>query len=126
MKILIYFGLLVVVALVLSTCAYNNEEVLYPKLANTCDTTNITFSTKVAAVFSKNCLSCHGNSVATSNGGGIRLQDYVDVKANLDAAYGSMSHKQGYTPMPKGMSNTIDTCEIKIVRIWKDAGAPNN
>jgi len=126
MKIIINFVLLVVIVLGLTTCTYNNEEVLYSNSNDSCDTTNITFKTKVTSVFSRNCLACHGNSVAANNGGGIRLQDYNDVKAILNNAYGSMAHLPGYPPMPKGMSNTIDACDIKTVRIWKEAGAPNN
>ena len=117
---------MVVIVLGLTTCTYNNEEVLYSNSNDSCDTTNITFKTKVTSVFSRNCLACHGNSVADNNGGGIRLQDYNDVKAILNNAYGSMAHLPGYPPMPKGMSNTIDACDIKTVRIWKEAGAPNN
>jgi hypothetical protein len=108
------------------SCASNKEELLYPNRGNACDTTNITFRARVAPVFSTNCLSCHGNSVASSSGGGVRLQDYADVKANLNKAYGSMAHLPGYLPMPKGMSGRIDSCSIKAVRIWKEAGAPNN
>ena len=127
MKKTIYFLLLVFIGINLSTCTYNNEQTLYPVLSNTCDTTNITFSGKVAPIFRANCLSCHGNAaVAAGNGGGIRLENYSDLKAILNRAYGSMAHLPGYVPMPKNMSGTIDTCQIKIVGIWKAAGAPDN
>jgi hypothetical protein len=127
MKKTINFLLLVFIGISLSTCTYNNEQTLYPVLSNSCDTTNITFSGKVAPIFKANCLSCHGNAaVAAGNGGGVKLEDYSDVKANLNRAYGSMAHLPGYVPMPKNMSGTIDTCQIKIVRIWKAAGAPDN
>ena len=117
---------MVFIILGFTKCYYNKEEVLYPNLANSCDTTNITFKAKVAPIFQANCLRCHGNAVATSNGGGVRLEDYGDVKSHLDRAYGSMSHQLGYLPMPKDMSSTIDHCQIKIVRIWKDAGGLDN
>ena len=107
-----------------SNCLYNKADILYP--ANACDTSNVTFKGKVAPVFASHCLVCHGNSVSPPNGGGHRLQDYADVKANILIAYGAMSHQPGFIPMPLGQKETIDPCEIKIVRIWKDAGAPNN
>lgn len=109
-----------------SRCAYNNEETLYAEKTGSCDTTNITYSARVAPVFRANCLGCHGNSVAASSGAGIRLENYNDVKANIERAYGAMSHQPGFVPMPKGMSSKIDACQIEAVRIWKEAGAPNN
>lgn len=122
----IYLFLFLLILFGFNSCYYHNEETLYSNATNTCDTTNITFKATVAPIFRENCLSCHGNAVASSNGGGVRLEDYVDVKEHLDHAYGSMSHLPGYLPMPKGMSNTIDECQIKKVRIWKDAGGLNN
>ncbi|HLP04411.1 MAG TPA: hypothetical protein VK152_03180 [Paludibacter sp.] len=112
--------------IVFGQCVYNNEEDLYPGQTETCDTTNITFSGKVAPVLRANCLACHGNSVAASNGGGIRLEDYSDVSANIQRLFGAMSHQPGYIPMPKGISSKIDECQINAVRIWKEAGTPDN
>ena len=124
MKSLFYFTILVVILFIFSRCVYNKAEVLYPN--NKCDTTNITFTGKVAPVFANHCLSCHGNAVSPPDGAGIRLQDYADVKTNLALAYAAMTHQSGLVPMPLGQTETIDACEITIVRIWKDAGAPNN
>lgn len=124
MRKVIFLAVLVFAIIGLSTCYYNNEETLYS--TNSCDTTNITFSAKIAPIFTANCLRCHGNAVASSNGGGIRLQDYTDVKAHLDRAYGAMSHQEGFFPMPLDMSTKIDECQIAKVRIWKNAGSPNN
>ena len=121
---MLFFLVLGLIILGFSTCYYNNEEILYS--INGCDTTNITFHAKVAPIFEANCLRCHGNAVALSNGGGIRLQDYADVKAHLDRAYGDMSHQPNYIPMPLDMSAMIDECSIKKVRIWKEAGGLDN
>lgn len=126
MKATIFVVILVIFGLSFTTCNTNNEEQLYPTTNDSCDTTDITFTAKVAPIFVENCVRCHGNSVAASQGGGIRLQDYDDIKLNLNNAYGSMNHSSGFTRMPKDMSSTIDPCKIKIVRIWKDAGAPEN
>jgi len=123
---LICFFMVAFVILGLCTCNYNKEEILYPNLTNSCDTTNITFKGKVVSILEANCLRCHGNAMANSNGGGIRLEDYADVKARMDRIYGSMAHQTGYIPMPKGMSSKIDTCQIKTFRIWMDAGGLNN
>ncbi len=124
MKKMLFFLALGLIAFGLSTCNYNNEETLYT--ANDCDTTNITFHATIAPIFETNCLRCHGNAVALTNGGGVRLQDYADVKTNLDRAFGAMSHLEGYPPMPLDMSAMIDECTIRKVRIWKNAGGLNN
>lgn len=126
MRNLIPFLIFVLMVMIFSACVNNKEEVLYPNVSNSCDTTNITFEAKVAPIFSANCLSCHGNDAAAANGGGVRLQDYVDVKSHIDRIYGSISHQTGYIPMPKNMTNTIDKCQIKIVQIWIQKGALNN
>lgn len=110
----------------LCACYYHKEDVLYPLGNNVCDTTNITFKGKVVAVFEANCLRCHSNDLANSEGGGIQLEDYADVKARMDRIYGSMAHQSGYLPMPKGMTSRIDSCQIKTFRIWMNAGGLNN
>jgi len=124
MRKMLFFLVLGLIILGFSTCYYNNEETLYS--INGCDTTNSTFQATIAPIFETNCLRCHGNAIALSNGGGIRLQDYADVKTHLDRAYGAMSHQEGYLPMPKDMSVLIDECSIRKVRIWKDAGGLDN
>ena len=102
-------------------CFYDKAELLYPTVA-ACDTTNVTYTLKIAPVFTANCLSCHSNSTYISNGGGIiKLQDFVDVKANLDQAYNDILIGK----MPKGGAK-LDDCTISLLRIWKTAGAPQN
>jgi hypothetical protein len=38
---------------------------------------------------------------------------------------GSVTHADGYVPMPQGGSK-LSACEIDMIRIWIDASAPNN
>jgi hypothetical protein len=109
----------------LTRCVYNKEEILYPQLSSGCDTTNVTFSGKVSPIISDNCLRCHGNDVAIANGGGMMLEGYSNVKANINRVYGAISHLSGYSAMPKDGSKLSD-CTIQTVKIWKDAGALNN
>lgn len=102
-------------------CYYDNAELRYPKVA-ACDTTNVTYALKVAPIISANCLSCHSNATYLSNGGGIiKLQDYPDVKTNINQAYNDIIIGR----MPKGGAK-LDDCSISLIRIWKNAGAPNN
>ena len=109
-----------IVSVTFYSCYYDKEELLYPNVTP-CDTTNVTFAIKIAPILNANCLSCHGNSVYLNAGGGIKLQDYGDVKANLDQAYNDIITAR----MPKGGAK-LDACSITALRIWKNAGAPNN
>jgi hypothetical protein len=125
MKKTIYLLLLIIAVISFTKCYNNNEQTLYPDSSNSCDTTNITFSGKVAPILRANCMSCHSNAaVAAGDGGGIKLEDHSDVKLHLDRVYGAITHQTGFLFMPKDRTEKIDTCQIKIIRIWKEAGAP--
>lgn len=121
---LILFSLLVTAAL--SSCYYDSEEYLYPQTSSPCDTTNVTYANSVVPIIQNYCLSCHSNSTA-SMGGNIKLEDYADVKLRADdhRLLGSVDHQNGYSPMPKG-SKKLDECKVSIIRLWVNAGAPNN
>jgi len=126
MKILIPIVVVLLLALSISGCYYDSQEFLYPQIT-TCDTTNYTFSGGVAPILENHCLSCHSNSAAASYGGGIKLQDYADVKTHaLDGKLlGTIKHSSSYSPMPKGTTQ-IESCKITIIQKWVDAGEPNN
>jgi len=107
------------------SCYYDKEELLYPQVGSSCDTTNITYKSSISTILGSYCLSCHNNSVASTYGGGIKLQDYADVKANINRIYGSVMHQNGYSSMPKG-GGTLNSCSTRTIKIWIDAGSPNN
>jgi len=109
------------------SCYYDNEEFLYPKLSNSCDTTGVTFSSSVQPVLQQYCYTCHSNGSAASFGGNIKLEDYADVKISADNGklYGSVAHLPGYSAMPKGGAK-IDDCNISIIKTWIDSGSPDN
>lgn len=118
---------LVMIFMLAWSCYYDNEEFLYPKLSNSCDTGNVTFSSSVIPVLQQYCYTCHSNSNAASFGGNIKLEDYADVKILADNGqlYGTIAHLQGYSPMPKGGSQ-LDDCDISIIKSWVDSDSPNN
>jgi hypothetical protein len=127
MKIPGYLILFTILLLaVVSSCYYDSEEYLYPSTSSQCDTINITYSKSVVPIMQNYCLSCHSNSTA-SMGGNIKLEDYADVKLHADdhRLLGSVEHQSGYFPMPQG-SKKLDECKISTIRIWVNAGAPNN
>lgn len=120
-------GILVILtAILLSTCYYDSEEYLYPRVNNTCDTTQVTFAHGVKPILQNSCFSCHSNATSAF-GNNIRLEDYADVKSLADngSLLGSISHSGGYAAMPQG-SAKLEDCKITIVRKWIEAGASND
>jgi len=89
-----------------------------------CDTSNVKFSAQVKTIIDGNCKNCHSGS---SPQGRIDLSTFDSVKAQVTAnkLYGSINHSGGFSPMPKGVSKLSD-CQIRAVKIWIDAGTPNN
>ena len=124
---LLIFGFsLIFIFLISHSCYYDSEEYLYPKLSNTCDTTDVTFSSSVKPILQQYCYICHSNSNSVL-GGGIKLEDYADVKTLADNGrlYGSVAHLSGYSPMPQGGS-ILDDCNLNIIKTWIDSGSANN
>lgn len=95
--------------------------------SGSCDTTNVSYLSNIAPILNNSCLSCHGASVYQDAGGGVNLSSYDAVKAPaLDGRlYGSVSHNTDFVAMPLGLSQ-LPNCQIKQIKAWVDAGAPNN
>jgi hypothetical protein len=121
------FSAIVFLTVLLSaiSCYYDSEEALYPSLSSSCDTASVTFSGTIAPILENNCLSCHSNAAAASAGGGIRLQDYADVKAQNVKVAGAIKQLSGYSPMPKNGGRLSD-CSIRQFDIWVLNGMPEN
>jgi len=113
--------------LTLSACYYDSEEFLFPEVNTDCDTTAVTFSGSVKPILEQYCLRCHSNSNANTLGSGFKLQDHsnVQVYANNGSLYGSITHMDGYVPMPHD-GGKLNNCDIAIIKSWIDDGSPNN
>jgi hypothetical protein len=120
-----FFSILFIICL--TTCYYDNEENLYPQLGQNCDLTNVTYTLTVKPILQSYCLSCHSNAAASASGGGIRLENYTDLKTYVTNGklYGSVSHAAGYSAMPKG-GGTLDNCSLIKLKKWIDDGSLNN
>lgn len=117
---LLLFTLTFIVSL--SSCYYDNEEMLYPSAP--CDTTS-TFSSRIAPLVQQQCASgCHEGANPSA---GVPLTTYDEIKAIVDngSFAGSLDGSNGYSIMPKGTSG-LSTCDINAVNAWIAAGAPNN
>lgn len=104
-------------------CYYDKLDELYPNPA-VCDSAGtISYTQKVAPILHSYCTSCHS---ASNVNGGVLLDNYNDVHtaAQSGLLLGAMKHLQGYSPMPP--NSKLDTCKIRTVEKWVQAGAPNN
>jgi len=119
--------ILPLVLFILSGCYYDSEEALYGTPNTVCDTSVTKFSTEIKPILQSNCLTCHSNASAIGNGGGIRLQDYADVKTQVNNGklIGSIEHRAGFSAMPKG-GGMISDCNILIINTWITKGSLND
>lgn len=103
-------------------CYYDKEDELYNCQV---DAAGVKYSTTVKdLLLSYGCLGCHS---AASPSGGITLSTYAGLKAVADNGrfYGAITHAAGFSPMPQG-GDKMSACDIKKIKAWIDAGAPNN
>lgn len=119
--------ILPLVFFILSGCYYDSEEALYGTPNTVCDTSVTQFSTEIKPILQSSCLTCHSNSAALGSGGGIKLQDYADVKTSVlnGKLVGSIDHSSGFSAMPKGGGKLSD-CNILIIKTWIARGTLNN
>lgn len=93
-------------------------------IESVCDTTNVKYASSIKPVIQNYCQGCHSGSAPS---GGIDLSTYQGVfaQASTGKLYGSISHIQGYSPMPKNGSK-LSECNLAKFRIWISNGAPDN
>ena len=106
------------------SCTYYNEEELYPENPNPCDTTNVTYSQSINPVTILHCNVCHSSSLAT---GGIITDNYNDLKqlATSGLLWNAVNWTDGINNMPPD-GNKLNDCDLTRIKIWIDAGAPDN
>ncbi len=111
--------------IVLSSCYYDKESVLYPTQPSNCNTpATVSYAQHVLPLLQVSCYGCHSG---VSPGGNIAMGTWAadNALALNGKLYGSISWAPGYAPMPLGGSK-ISTCNLAIIKKWVDSGAPNN
>ena len=123
-------GLVVVTAMISTSCSSNSKEVLFANnLQPICDTVNIKYSSTIKQIIDANCVSCHSASNSGALGGGTILDDYNNLFNNLDTTTGSgggslfININSGR--MPKNQAK-LSSCEIAKIGKWISEGAKNN
>lgn len=115
-------SLLIAGMVILSSCYYDVEEVLYPP--TNCTTDNMSFATDINPILSFNCFVCHSEAV---NSGNVTLEGYnnVMIYVNSGQLMGAIKHESGFTPMPQN-STPLSDCNISKIEQWIAQGALNN
>lgn len=104
------------------SCVNNNELDLYG--VQECDTTNISWNSKISAILEKNCVICHNDQLSYN---GVRTDNYnsVLVVVTNGRLFGVVNHLSGYPQMPKDRGKLPD-CELEQINLWLNNGAPEN
>jgi len=115
-------SLLVIGMVILSSCYYDVEEVLYPP--TNCTTDNMSFTTDINPILSYNCFVCHSEA---ANNGNVTLEGYSNVMiyVNSGQLMGAIKHQSGFTAMPQN-SSPLSDCDISKIEQWIAQGALNN
>ena len=92
---------------------------------NTCDTTNVKYSTQVVAILQANCYECHQGAGAANSG--IDLGNYTKFKVHVDNGdvESAVTHTGNVTPMPY-LRPKLPDCEVNTIVAWIHQGAQNN
>lgn len=124
MRIILTLVLILVGLILFNACYYDSEEYLYGNQVQPCDTSAVKYSTVIAPLVASNCNSCHSSA---SPSGNVVTDNYTGLAAIAanGKLWGAVNHNNGFSAMPKG-GNKLSNCELAKIRIWIQAGAPNN
>lgn len=105
------------IAMAFSSCYYDVEEELYPQ-RNNCDTTAVTYATKIAPIISQNCAlsGCHVAGAQQPD-----LSDYNKLNANLPRV-----NERAVISKTMPPTGPLDKCDVEALETWISSGAPNN
>lgn len=87
-----------------------------------CDTTAVTYSKTITKILTDNCTGCHGTN------GGVTLTNYQGVKTvvNNGKLWNSINHLSGTAKAMPNSTTKLSACNLRQIKLWIDAGAPQN
>ncbi len=90
--------------------------------ASACDTMNVTYNLSIKPLIDAKCAGCHSGA---NPQGDLLLTNYNEVSgaALFGSILDAVQHTGGVTPMPYN-SAMLPDCEIDLIRIWIENGAP--
>ena len=104
------------------SCTFHSEEELYG--FEECDTILVTWEHPIQEILAKNCVECHN---ADLNYNGVRHDVYELelIVVNDGRLNGVVNHLPGYPQMPYQRPQ-LPECELRLINIWIERGAPEN
>jgi len=105
-----------------SSCAFNSEEELYGIVE--CDTTLITWEHPIKEILADNCVECHNEDLHYND---VRHDTYEFelIVVNDGRLNGVVNHLPGFPQMPYQRSQ-LPECELQLINLWLERGAPEN
>jgi hypothetical protein len=109
---------LFVIAAMVQSCEYHNEEELYPN--QDCETENISFSGQILPLIQTQCAisGCH-----VTGTGRVVLTGYQGVKGVVDDG---RLMQQAVISRSMPPDRPLTNCQIEQLKAWVDQGALNN
>ncbi|MFM9946295.1 MAG: c-type cytochrome domain-containing protein [Bacteroidia bacterium] len=98
------------------------KDLICDDISKPCDTTNVTYSKTIVPILTANCTGCHGLS------GGVTLTSYSGVKnvVNNGKLWNAINHLAGPTKAMPNSTTKLSNCNLRQIKIWIEAGAPQN
>ncbi len=115
----------------LSGCYNDKADQLYvPPLANTCDTSSVSFSTDIMPILTSSCNIAGGcHDAAGQSTSGYNFSNYAGIQpiANYDVLINDINGTPSarHNAMPKNLPK-ISACDINKITAWVNKGAQNN
>lgn len=108
--------------LYLSSCSKESADRLAG--ANSCDTTNVSYSKQILPILQDNCYTCHQGNNSFS---GIDLSNFATLQTHVKNGdlKSAVTHTGSVTPMPYQLP-MLPSCEVNTIVAWVDQGALNN
>ena len=88
---------------------------------NECDTTNLTYTNGIKAIFDQNCISCHGTTTPQAGRSLTNYQQVQDAVLNTNLLE-RINGDPGVPVMPQG--GKMPQCNIDKIEIWVSNGLP--
>lgn len=122
---LVIFTLFLLLPVLLTHCTYDNELDKYMDSLESCDTSNVTYSSTIQPILENKCYTCHSDANAPVYGNNIVLDYYSAVQQRSQTIVKAVKHAPGVANMPEGMEK-LDPCTIAKIETWVNNGALNN
>ena len=114
-----YYLIISITMILLVSCYYDKEELLYPSTAIDCTSVNATF-TSVKSIIASKCATAGCHNAASSAGGAV-LETYDQIKAKADRI-----NQRAVIDKTMPSDKPLSANEMAALKCWLNAGAPNN